>query len=313
MNLAKNLQYLRKRDKVTQEELADRLGVSRQSVSKWETGEAYPETDKLIMLCDLFNVSLDGLLRGDVTGDISENKDDGTEFARLIDRFSKAISLGVFLILFGVAALLAFLGAGEYLEKPASDLTAVSGVAALLILVAVAVFLFVLRGMEFDSYKKAHPEVKPWCGEAESKSFLKKFNVAMAGLVAGILADVVFLVIFASLIDAKVITSSNEDGLYCIIVAIFMAALAFIVGGLCYFGMQHSKYDVTEYNKQNRIDASPRNKLKDGLCAAVMLICTAIFLVAGFVFELWHPAWAVFPVGGIICAVISVLIGTKED
>ena len=39
MFLARNLQYLRKRDKITQEDLADRLGVSRQSVSKWETDE----------------------------------------------------------------------------------------------------------------------------------------------------------------------------------------------------------------------------------------------------------------------------------
>jgi len=65
MSFSENLHYLRKRDKVTQEELADKLGVSRQSVSKWETGEAYPETDKLLLLCDLFGVSLDGLMRGD--------------------------------------------------------------------------------------------------------------------------------------------------------------------------------------------------------------------------------------------------------
>lgn len=46
MSFAENLQTLRKRDKITQEELADKLQVSRQSVSKWETGEAYPETEK---------------------------------------------------------------------------------------------------------------------------------------------------------------------------------------------------------------------------------------------------------------------------
>lgn len=50
MSFAENLQYLRKRDKVTQEGLAETLGVSRQSVSKWETGEAYPETEKIIAL-----------------------------------------------------------------------------------------------------------------------------------------------------------------------------------------------------------------------------------------------------------------------
>ncbi len=67
MSFAENLQYLRKRDKVTQEGLAETLGVSRQSVSKWETGEAYPETEKIIALCDFFRVSMDDLLRGNVT------------------------------------------------------------------------------------------------------------------------------------------------------------------------------------------------------------------------------------------------------
>lgn len=68
MSFADNLQYLRRKNKITQEQLAEELGVSRQSVSKWETGEAYPETEKLIVLCDRFGVTLDGLLRGDVSG-----------------------------------------------------------------------------------------------------------------------------------------------------------------------------------------------------------------------------------------------------
>lgn len=66
MNISENLYYLRKRDGITQEELAEKLSVSRQSVSKWETGEAYPETEKLITICEIFNVSLDDLMRGSI-------------------------------------------------------------------------------------------------------------------------------------------------------------------------------------------------------------------------------------------------------
>ncbi|MGN0812519.1 MAG: helix-turn-helix domain-containing protein [Candidatus Coproplasma sp.] len=79
MSFADNLQYLRKKDKITQEELAEELNVSRQSVSKWETGEAYPETDKLIILCDKFGVTLDELLRGDVTQEVKAEKSEGSE------------------------------------------------------------------------------------------------------------------------------------------------------------------------------------------------------------------------------------------
>ncbi len=76
MSFADNLQYLRKKNKITQEELAEDLGVSRQSVSKWETGDAYPETEKLIALCDKFDVTLDDLLRGNVVEEDDEESEE---------------------------------------------------------------------------------------------------------------------------------------------------------------------------------------------------------------------------------------------
>ncbi len=67
MRFAHNLQYLRRlRPGMTQEALAERLGVSRQTVSKWETGEALPEMDKAEALCGIFFCTLDGLFREDM-------------------------------------------------------------------------------------------------------------------------------------------------------------------------------------------------------------------------------------------------------
>lgn len=67
MLFGNNLLYLRKRNSnMTQERLAEKLGVSRQTVSKWESGEAYPEIPKLLDLCDLFRCKLDDLLRQDL-------------------------------------------------------------------------------------------------------------------------------------------------------------------------------------------------------------------------------------------------------
>ena len=62
MTLGDKLSKLRKENHYTQEQLADTLGVSRQAVSKWESDTAYPETDKLIRICRLFDCSLDYLL-----------------------------------------------------------------------------------------------------------------------------------------------------------------------------------------------------------------------------------------------------------
>ena len=67
MKLGANLQFLRKlHGNMTQEKLAERMGVSRQTVSKWETGEAIPEVDKLLELSKLFSCTLDALLKEDM-------------------------------------------------------------------------------------------------------------------------------------------------------------------------------------------------------------------------------------------------------
>ena len=67
MSFGQNLQFLRKmRNSMTQEALADRMGVSRQTVSKWELDSVYPEMDKLIELCSLFSCTMDQLIREDM-------------------------------------------------------------------------------------------------------------------------------------------------------------------------------------------------------------------------------------------------------
>ena len=63
---SENLKKIRKEQNLSQEELADELGVSRQAISKWESSQAYPEMDKIIMLCDKFNLNIDDLLHRDI-------------------------------------------------------------------------------------------------------------------------------------------------------------------------------------------------------------------------------------------------------
>ena len=67
MTIGEKISKSRKEYNYTQEQLADRLGVSRQSISKWESDLAYPETDKLIELGKLFNCSMDYLLKDGIT------------------------------------------------------------------------------------------------------------------------------------------------------------------------------------------------------------------------------------------------------
>lgn len=63
MNLSEKLQFLRKKNRFSQEELADKLGISRQAVSKWESGQSTPDLNKLIILSELYNVTIDSLVK----------------------------------------------------------------------------------------------------------------------------------------------------------------------------------------------------------------------------------------------------------
>ena len=65
MNMAEKIMDLRKKKGWSQEELAERLGVTRQSVSKWESGQSVPDLNKIVFMSDLFGVTTDYLLKED--------------------------------------------------------------------------------------------------------------------------------------------------------------------------------------------------------------------------------------------------------
>lgn len=64
MNMADRIQYLRKAKGLSQEELADKVGVSRQAVSKWESEQSTPDLEKIITMSELFEVTTDYILKG---------------------------------------------------------------------------------------------------------------------------------------------------------------------------------------------------------------------------------------------------------
>ena len=70
MKFGENLKKVRKNKKMSQEQLAEKVNVSRQSISKWETGEAYPEMNNILQLCKIFNCKINDLIHTDMS-DIS--------------------------------------------------------------------------------------------------------------------------------------------------------------------------------------------------------------------------------------------------
>ncbi len=106
MNIADRIQHLRKTKGISQEQLADSIGVSRQAVSKWESEQSVPDLDKIILLSDLFEVTTDYLLKGIEPSNDNADKPD----SRIFSAIGTAINLiGIF-----IAAMLWITRKAEY-------------------------------------------------------------------------------------------------------------------------------------------------------------------------------------------------------
>lgn len=92
MKFGDKLLGLRKKNGLSQEELAEKLGVSRQSVSKWESNNAYPETDKIVQICNLFNCSMDDLINDEISDIGQIERKEKNNISTYIDSFLEFIT-----------------------------------------------------------------------------------------------------------------------------------------------------------------------------------------------------------------------------
>lgn len=296
MSFSENLQFLRARAGVTQEQFAEQMDVSRQSVSKWEGGQSFPEMDTLLKICDLYDVNLDVLLRGSVE---ESRTADTAKYDAFMTRFAWRISLAVSAIIaaVGVSGLLEVLGAPEALAG-----------AALLLVITVCVVVLVVSGIEHENFRRKNPVIADFFTEEQKEAFQRRFVWHIAGGVGAILFAVVLLLLFFSAFPEREPYESYSMAFFLLIVA--GAVWSFIYGGI-----QHDKYDVEKYNRENNPspEAKRRNDLVGTVCAVIMLLATAVYVGLGLALYMWKTAWWVFAVGGILCAVAAVVLGPKEE
>ena len=100
MEIGKQIQKYRAAKRISQEELADRIYVTRQTLSNWETGKTYPDINSLLRLSDLFHISLDELVKGDIQA--MEEKIKQEDIARFRQENNR---LKLMLVLCGVSFL----------------------------------------------------------------------------------------------------------------------------------------------------------------------------------------------------------------
>ncbi len=291
MAFSDNLQFLRARENQTQEQLAEILEVSRQSVSKWESSQSYPEMDTILRICDLYHVNLDTLLRGSVEDSLVE---DTAQYDRFMNSFSRRIAFSVGGIIAGVGlcGLLDARGVSDFLVG-----------AVLLLIIAVCVVVMVVSGLQDDNFRKQYPVITDFYTEEEKRAFRQKFVWFIAGGVGAILFGVALLMLFF-------FRFPEEEPYESYAVSGFLLIVAGAVASFIYGGIQEDKYKIWKYNRHNTPtpEAKKRLDLIGTACAVLMTLSAAVYVGLGLALDLWRTAWWIFAVGGILCGVIAIVL-----
>ena len=304
MSFGENLQFYRKRNNITQEQLAESLNVSRQSVSKWESDTSFPEMDKLLQMCDMFSCNLDTLTRGDA---VQSTATDTANYDEHMSSRARWIAAGVSLILFGFAVLTFLEGLGV-MEELAD--------ASMLIFVAVAVVMFIVKGIQHESFKKRFPHIQQFYTEEEIYRFEKKFPLLIAAPVAAIILNVACTDMLETVFERNGLSDDFSGG-------VFFFILSIAVGTLVYAALQKEKYNIKEYNAES-VPSKEQNKIAKW-CGVIMLVATALFILSiGIEAFGWADgehdwrnsimsfSWVVFPIGGIICGIVALILSKDK-
>ena len=288
MNFSENLQNLRNAKNMTQEELAERLDVSRQAVSKWESGTGYPETEKIITICEIFDCSMDTLMKGKISFD---ETGDRKGYDSIYNRYSKGIAFGVGLIIF---ALTIVIGLYDIIPEEYEIFLPIIIMTGALI----AVPIFIYLSMSFNNYQKENPKMPYIYTGEEIKRFNRKYAVILSACVSIIIFGVIVMIALVGL-------SAYEEPTFP--VAILFGILTIVVPIIIHYSIQKGKYDIDGYNKESGSNSTKEDVIIDKASGVIMLLATFIFLAAGFIWDLWHIAWVVFPLGGILCAIVGTI------
>lgn len=206
-----------------------------------------------------------------------------------MDRFSVLMAAGVFLSIASIASILGgclVWGETGFIVLP------------FFLCLAAAVFLFIWGGIAHSDFRKVHPDIPPLYNADAVAAFHKIFRIGIAAAVAAVLAAV------AVLIGLSLFWRNEAYGGLAAC-TVFFLVIAVAVAALVYLGIQYSKYHGSGAEAGSDSYRYKPDEAADRRCGFIMSAATIIFLVAGFVFNAWHPAWIVFPVGGLLCGMVS--------
>lgn len=342
MTIAERIMTLRKKEGWSQEELAERLGVSRQSVSKWESGASVPDINRILELSEIFDVSTDYLLKGpgdsgvdatelwieelvipDAESDSGWGKngeransgegqqtrrmttEDINEFMTATSAFAAKVAVGVALCILSPSVLIGAAGFAD--ESGAGRFTentaALLGLLFLFIMVAAAVTLFIRGGAM----------MKPYDYVKKGTFYLEKESIAVIegvlndfepGFSSGIAKGVALCILSpAPLIVLALI--GFEDKWVVLMVPVLLIMVAVAVSMFIRLGVVKDGFLQLLKREEYTPENREHTRREEKLGGIYWPIIVAAYLLWSYISGSWHISWMIFPIAGLIFAGLS--------
>ena len=328
MILADKIMTLRKKAGWSQEELAQQLNVTRQSVSKWEGAQSVPDLDKIVQMSRIFGVSTDYLLKDELeelepASSLAEqpprrrvSMEEASRYLELRRAAAPKLALATFLCVISPITLILLGGLSEYSARITENTAAGIGLIVLIVLVAAAVGIFLSSSAQVREF--AFLETEPFETEYGVSGMVRQrqqdFQPAAnrLNLVGTLLCIVSVLPLFLSL------CLSGSDLMYvgavCLLLGfVALACLAFVYAGT-QNGAMEKLLEEGDYTRQRK----SKSRLVGTVSVCYWLVVTAIFM-----FYTFGPfgngqakySWFIWAIGGVLYAAVMAvlrLVGQNE-
>jgi len=323
MILADKIVLLRKKFAWSQEELAEKMNVSRQSISKWESARSIPDLNKILMLSQIFGVSTDYLVKDEIVegegikedGDTPLKKvslEEATLYVHNKSEAAKLVAIGAVLCVSSIIPLLILLGLSEQKQfNLGANLATAMGLALLFLMIAVGCAVIIRSNQYNTGVEKL--EISPFELEYGVRGiyneklahykpiYLRRITVSI----------ILFLTSVVPLLAVAILVDSATWALYMVVLLIMMIAL----------GVYIIIPTSTIYNAFNLIlgegDYAPhkRKQMKrtEKLAGFYWPLVIAIYLAWSLWTMAWGITWIVWPVAAIAFAALIGLMGMFDS
>lgn len=325
MIFADKLVQLRKKAGWSQEELAEQMNVTRQSISKWEGAQSVPELEKMVRLSELFGVTTDYLLKDEIEDveSVSEpasesslrhvSMEEANEFLSVKAMTSRSIANATFLCIISPICLFIL---GILSENPKYGLSEGAalgiGMIILLALVTVAVVIFISSGNKTAPYEYLEKELFETgygvSGMVKERKEQYKESYTRNNVIGACLCIMAAVPIFGS----AILDDENDI----LIVTMFSVSLVIVGIGVIFFirsGIIWASYEKLlqegDYSKAKKENSS----VKSAISAAYWLTATAIYLGYSLATNKWEYSWIIWVVAGVIFPAIIVVINALME